>query len=85
MKIQAEVSIYPLRTESLSQPIQEFCEILDSCGLEITTTNMSTLVSGDSGILFKACEKAFDQLSSQYQIVMNMKISNACPLDGPNA
>ncbi len=79
MKTQAELSIYPLRTESLSEPIEEFCKILYGYGLEIKTTSMSTVIAGESNDLFKACEEAFRQLSYKYQIVMNMKISNACP------
>lgn len=81
MDMQAEISIYPLRTDSLSEPIDEFCEILRKNGLEIKTTSMNTLISGQSTKIFSTCKKAFEQLSRKYQIVMNMKISNACPLD----
>ena len=84
MKVQAEISIYPLRTQSLSEPVEEFCRILRDHGLEIKTTAMSTFVSGESRELFKACNEAFEQLVKKYDVVMNMKISNACPLDGPN-
>jgi len=84
MKVQAEISIYPLRTQSLSEPVEEFCRILHEHGLEIKTTAMSTLIRGESRDLFKACDEAFEQLTKKYEVVMNMKISNACPLDGPN-
>jgi uncharacterized protein YqgV (UPF0045/DUF77 family) len=83
MKAQAEISIYPLRTKSLSEPIKEFCKILHNHGLETKTTAMSTFINGESRDLFKACDEAFEQLTQKYQIVINMKISNACPLDGP--
>jgi uncharacterized protein YqgV (UPF0045/DUF77 family) len=83
MKVQAEISIYPLRTKSLSEPIKEFCKILCAHGLEIKTTAMSTFISGESRDLFKACDEIFKQLTQKYEIVMNMKISNACPLDEP--
>jgi uncharacterized protein YqgV (UPF0045/DUF77 family) len=82
MDVQAEISIYPLRTQSLSEAIDEFCAILRNDGLKIKTTSMSTLISGESTEIFSACEKAFEQLSCKYHIVMNMKISNACPSDG---
>lgn len=84
MNVQAEISIYPLRTSSLSEPIEEFCRILRDHDLEIKTTAMSTLIRGQSGDVFKACEKAFEQLTRKYEIVMHMKISNACPSDVPN-
>ena len=83
MKVQAEISIYPLRTKSVSEPIKEFCEILYANGLETKITAMSTFISGESGDLFKACNEAFEQLTNKYEVVMNMKISNACPLDEP--
>ncbi len=84
MKLQAEISIYPLRTQSLSEPIEEFCSILRKYGLETKTTAMSTFVKGESRDLFKACEEAFEQLAEKYAVVMNMKISNTCPLDELN-
>ena len=83
MKVQAEISIYPLRTKSVSEPIKEFCEILYANGLETKITSMSTFISGESKDLFKACDEVFKQLTQKYEIVMNMKISNACPLDEP--
>jgi len=81
MRVQAEISIYPLRTQSLSEPIEKFCGILSAYDLIIKTAAMSTFISGDSKDLFKACDDAFEQLAQNYQIAMNMKISNACPLD----
>jgi uncharacterized protein YqgV (UPF0045/DUF77 family) len=84
MKVQAEISIYPLRTKSLAEPIEEFCRILRHHGLETNTTAMSTFIRCESRDLFKACNDAFEQLTIKYEAVMNMKISNACPLDGPN-
>ena len=84
MKVQAEISVYPLRTQSLSEPVEKFCKVLRDHGLEVKTTAMSTFVSGESRELFKACNEAFEQLVKKYDVVMNMKISNACPLDEPN-
>ncbi len=84
MKVQAEISIYPLRTQSLSEPIEEFWKILRKYDLEIKTTAMSTFIRGESRDLFKACGEAFEQLTAKYEVVMDMKISNACPLDEPD-
>lgn len=84
MKVQAEISIYPLRTQSLSEPVQEFCRILRGHGLEIKTTAMSTFIRCESRDLFKACDDAIEQLTPKYEVVINMKISNACPLDESN-
>ncbi|GAH75567.1 unnamed protein product [marine sediment metagenome] len=40
---------------------------------------MSTLVTGDSQVLFENLQKAFEKLAQRYEIVMTAKISNACP------
>ncbi len=80
MNIQAEVSIYPLRTKTLTESINLFCEILKSKGLKVNTASMSSIIQGDSEVLFDACKDAFDQLAKKYDVIMNMKISNACPL-----
>jgi len=81
MKVQAEISIYSLRTQTLSEPVEEFCRILRAHDLEIKTTAMSTFIRGESRDLFKACDEAFEQLAKKYEVVINMKISNACPED----
>ena len=83
MKVQAQISIYPLKTESVSEPINEFCRILKDKGLKVETQTMDSLVIGESETIFKSVQEAFEQLTQKYQIVMNMKISNACPLDEP--
>jgi uncharacterized protein YqgV (UPF0045/DUF77 family) len=52
MKIQMQVSIYPLRTQSLSEPIGEFCRILQDKELQVETLTMGSLVTGESGVIF---------------------------------
>jgi len=81
MKVRAEISLYPLKTTGLSSPIDEFCRILQSQGLEVQIGPMSSSVSGECKDLFKAVQKAFEQLAEKYQVVINAKISNACPPD----
>ncbi|MDI6451511.1 YkoF family thiamine/hydroxymethylpyrimidine-binding protein [Anaerobaca lacustris] len=79
MKIQAEVSLYPLRIRELSDPIVRFCEILRSHGLDVQTRSMSTLAAGESNDLFGALQDGFERLAQENQLVMDVKISNACP------
>jgi uncharacterized protein YqgV (UPF0045/DUF77 family) len=79
MKVRAEISLYPLKTTELSSPIDEFCWILQTQGLEVQIGPMSSSVSGECKYLFKAIQKAFEQLAEKYQVVMTAKISNACP------
>ena len=79
MKVQAEISIFPLRQNELTKPIRQFIELLENNKLRTQLGPMSTLVSGDSQIVFKNLQKAFEKLAQRYEVVMTAKISNACP------
>jgi len=79
MRIQAQVSIYPLRTEALAQPVEAFCRKLQHPGLTVTTQSMSTLIVGESDDVFEAVRQAFAALATEYDVVMDLKVSNACP------
>jgi len=78
MKVRAEISLYPLKTTELSNPIDEFCRILQAQGLEVQIGPMSSSVYGECKDLFNAFQEAFGQLAEKYQVVMTAKISNAC-------
>ncbi|OHB61730.1 MAG: hypothetical protein A2Y76_00120 [Planctomycetes bacterium RBG_13_60_9] len=79
MRVQAEVSLYPLRTGKLSGPVKEFCDVLRSHGLSVETRSMSTLVTGESDKLFDAVKEGFDVAAQRTEIVIDCRISNACP------
>ena len=79
MKIQVQISIYPLKTKSLSEPIGEFCRILKDKGLKVQTRTMDSFVIGQSDAVFKSVQEAFEQIAEKYNVVMDFKISNACP------
>lgn len=79
MKIQAEISLYPLRCSDLSEPIQQFIELLKTNKLKVEMGPMSTLVTGDSQVVFENLKRTFGKLAEDYKIVMTAKISNACP------
>jgi hypothetical protein len=40
---------------------------------------MSTLAVGESSDLFEALREGFERLAQENQVVMDAKISNACP------
>lgn len=79
MKVQAQVSIYPLKTKALAKPVEEFCRRLRNPGLTVDTHSMSTLIVGESDRVFQAVKQAFQALAADYNIVMDLKVSNACP------
>jgi len=79
MKIQAEISLYPLRCSDLTRPIQQFIELLENNKLKVELGPMSSLIAGDSQVVFESLSEAFEQLAKEYEVVMTAKISNACP------
>jgi uncharacterized protein YqgV (UPF0045/DUF77 family) len=79
MKVQAEISLYPLRQNELTKPIQQFVQALEDNKLKVELGPMSTLVTGDSRVVFESLQKAFEQLAKEYEVVLTVKISNACP------
>jgi uncharacterized protein YqgV (UPF0045/DUF77 family) len=79
MKIQAEISLYPLRQNELTKPIRQFIELLENTKLKVESGPMSTLVTGEAPVVFENLQKAFERIAQRYEVVMTAKISNACP------
>ena len=79
MKVQAEVSLYPLRQDDLTKPIQQFVESLKNENLNVKTGSMSSVILGEESIVFQSLQKAFEQAAHKYEVVLTAKISNACP------
>jgi len=81
--ISAQVSLYPLREMSLSEPIDHLLRVLDSKGLEVRPGPMSTLVLGSTEALFDGLEQAFQEAAERSQVVMVATFSNACSTEEP--
>jgi uncharacterized protein YqgV (UPF0045/DUF77 family) len=79
VKVQAEISLYPLRTPSLSGAINEFLDRIRRSGLLVQVTLMSTRIEGESGELFRAVHEAFDAVAANHDVVLTLTVSNACP------
>jgi uncharacterized protein YqgV (UPF0045/DUF77 family) len=80
--IAAQVSLYPLRQETLSPVIDEALHVFQAHGLHVEPGAMSSLVTGDDAALFAALQEAFVTAAGQGQVVMVATFSNACPLPG---
>jgi len=80
--LSAQVSLYPLRQESLSPAITQALRIFRQHGLEVEPGAMSTLLVGDDEAVFAALQEAFRQTAQQGHIVMIATFSNACPVRG---
>ena len=76
--ITAQVSLYPLRQESLAAVIGEALQVFRHSALEVEPHTMSTLLVGDESTIFAALQKAFHCAAEQSQTVMVVTVSNAC-------
>lgn len=84
MNIQAEASLYPLRTHDVGDIVERFLKWLRRPGMDLEVGTMSTRIWGDSKDVFDALRDAFVCLGERHQIVLSVKVSNACPKDvGP--
>ena len=82
MKLQAELSLYPLRTRELAPSIASFLRGLAGRGVSVDPGPMSTLVAGDSRAVFRAISRGFDEVAKGDEVVLTAKVSNACPSSG---
>ncbi len=78
--ITAQVSLYPLRQESLAPVIGETLQVFRESALEVEPDTMSTLLVGDETTIFTALQQGFHHASEQGQVVMVVTLSNACPM-----
>ena len=78
--IAAQVSLYPLRQESLSPAIEETLRIFQEHGLHVEPGAMSSLITGDDAAVFAALREAFCRAAEQGELVMVATFSNACPV-----
>jgi uncharacterized protein YqgV (UPF0045/DUF77 family) len=80
MTSSAQISIYPLRQEHLAPAIEAVRSSLEKYKLAPQVGPMSTIVTGESAVIFAALGDAFGAAASEGQVVMTVTISNACPI-----
>ena len=80
MFLTAQLSLYPLRRQHLSQDIDESLQILKEHGLEVTPGTMSSLAEGDDEALLGAIKEIFRKGAGRGDLVMVVTLSNACPV-----
>jgi uncharacterized protein YqgV (UPF0045/DUF77 family) len=79
MDLQADVSLYPLRTPHLSGTIDRFVAKLEQAGLRVRPGAMGSTVTGGTAALFDALRDAFASVADEAEVVLVLKVSNACP------
>lgn len=78
--ISAQVSLYPLRQQSLSPAIEQAMEIFEQHDVQVEPGSMSTVLVGYDSDVFAALQAAFRQVAEQGHAVMVVTVSNACPV-----
>jgi len=76
----AQISVYPLRQDSLGPAIEQVRASLTAHGLTPEIGPMSTLVVGDDAVIFAALGEAFAKAAELGAVVMTITVSNACPV-----
>ncbi len=69
MRIQAELSLYPLKTDDVTTVIFQFVETLRGAGLEAETGPLSTLLTGEHDLVFAALAQAFATIGGDRVLV----------------
>lgn len=80
MIVSVEFSIYPLKEKHISSFLEDAFLILRNYGLSINKGSMSSIISGESEKIFHALREIYDKISSNSQVVIIAKFSNACPV-----
>lgn len=79
----AQVSIYPLREERLDNVVDIVLREFRSRGLSPEVGAMSTLVSGESDLIFAALAAAYRAAAESGPVVLAVTLSNTCPVGKP--
>ena len=81
MNVQAEISLYPLRTPAVGEAIDRFLDTLEASGIDVHASAMSSRATGEVGDLFEGLGQAFETVAESRDIVLVLKVSNACPAE----
>ncbi|MDI9570416.1 MAG: YkoF family thiamine/hydroxymethylpyrimidine-binding protein [Pseudomonadota bacterium] len=82
--VQAELSLYPLKTPLLAKAVKDFIAALSKSGLSVTPGSMSSVVTGRSDEVFRVLRECFENACREDEVVLVAKISNACPAKTSN-
>ena len=77
--ITAQVSLYPLRQDSIGPIIREAVRVFRRRGLNTRVGEMSTLIWGEEQAVFETLQEAFHRATEHGDVVMTVTLSNACP------
>jgi uncharacterized protein YqgV (UPF0045/DUF77 family) len=78
--ISVQISVYPLRQAHLGPATTIALEAFRARSLDVRSGTMSTVISGDSEVVFEALKASFDAVAAVGDVVMVASISNCCPV-----
>jgi uncharacterized protein YqgV (UPF0045/DUF77 family) len=77
--IGATIAVYPLQAKP-DVAVRRAIDSIDSAEVDAQVGPMSTLVTGTVDEVFRALRLAYEAAASTGGVVMNVAVSNACPL-----
>ena len=78
MKIQAELSLYPLRTRTYEKSIEAFISGLSQSAITVIPGEMSTLITGENDAVFQCVSECYERAAMVEDVILVAKFSNAC-------
>jgi uncharacterized protein YqgV (UPF0045/DUF77 family) len=78
--ISVQMSLYPLGQDNIDPAIQAVLDTLDEHGLAYEVGAMSTTLWGEDQAVWAALQDAFRRAAAHGAAVMQVTVSNACPL-----
>ena len=80
MKLELDVSLYPLAEEYIAHPVRDFVEVLEKRGCTVENGPTSSIVTGESKQVFEALRIGYEQAAQKSGCVLIIKVCNVCPL-----
>ncbi|MBN2563760.1 MAG: thiamine-binding protein [Phycisphaerae bacterium] len=80
MKVEVEVSLYPLAEEYLEHPVGDFVKVLEQHGCTVEHGPMSSYVNGELPAVFEAVRIGYEAVAQKCGCVLILKACNVCPL-----
>lgn len=76
MRVQAEVSFYPLKTQDVTREIVAFVETLRGHGVEVELGPLSALIRGEAAAVFDVLKQAYQARAQAGTAAMVVKYVN---------
>jgi len=79
--ISIQVSLYPLGEYDITEKIFGFLQIFEKHGLKYRLGSMSTVISGQTSVVFAALEEAYRWVANDTRFVLVCTMANSVPTE----